>query len=55
MIICAADLDQIVFLHFILLWFEIVSSLKINMGKFELVLMAVVPDIDLLVDVLGCK
>ena len=39
----------------ILLWFEIASGLKINMGKSELVPVGVVPDIDLLVGILGCK
>ena len=36
-IFCEADLDQILFLHMILTWFEAVSGLKINLGKLELV------------------
>ena len=39
----------------VLIWLKAVSGLKINQGKSELVPMAVVPNIMLLVDVLGCK
>ena len=43
------------FLRLILSWFEIVSGLKINLDKSELVLVGVVPNFEMLVDVLGCK
>ena len=43
------------FLRLILSWFEIVSGLKINFGKSELVLVGVVPNFEMLVDALGCK
>ena len=36
-------------------WVEVVFGLKINMGKFELVLVGVFPNIADFVDVLGCK
>ena len=39
----------------ILIWFEVVSGLKINLGKSELVLVAMVDNFDLLLIVLGCK
>ena len=39
----------------ILIWFKAVSSLKINMGKSELVPIGVVHNFDLLLNVLGCK
>ena len=39
----------------ILIWFEAMSSLKINLGKSKLVPVGVVHDIDLLLNVLGCK
>ena len=39
----------------ILIWFEAVSGLKINLGKFELVPVGVVHNIDLLLNVLSCK
>ena len=38
-----------------LFWFEVVYGLKINMGKSELVLVGVVPNIADVVDVLGCN
>ena len=55
LIFCDADLDQILILRMILIWFEAVSGLKINLGKFELVPVGVVLNIDLLLNVLGCK
>ena len=55
LIFCDADLDQILILRMILIWFEVVSGLKINLGKCELVLVGIVHNIDLLLNVLGCK
>ena len=37
LIFCDADLDQILILNMVLIWFEAVSGLKINLGKSELV------------------
>ena len=39
----------------VLIWFETVLGLKINLGKFELVPVGAVHNIELLVAVLGCK
>ena len=39
----------------VLIWFEAVFGLKINLGKSELVPVGVVHDIDLLLNVLRCK
>ena len=47
LIFCEVDLEQILILRMILIWFEAVSSLKINLGKLELVPFGVVHDIDL--------
>ena len=55
LVLCDADLGQILFLQWVLFWFEVVSGLKINMGKSELVLVGVVPNIADMEDVLGCK
>ena len=55
LIFCEADLEQILILRMILIWFEAVSGLKINLSKSELVLVGVVHNIDLLLNVLGCK
>ena len=55
LIFCGADLDQVLFLRMILIWFEAVSGLKINLGKLELVPVGMVDNFDLLLIVLGCK
>ena len=55
MIFCGAALDQVLFLRMILIWFEAVSSLKINLGKSELVPIDMVDNLDLLLIVLGCR
>ena len=55
LIFCEANLDQILFLRTILIWFEVVFGLNINLGKSKLVLVGVVHNFDLLLNVLGCK
>ena len=55
LIFCEADLDHIMILRMILIWFEAVSGLKINLGKSEIVPVGVVHNIDLFLVVLGCK
>ena len=55
LIFCEADLDQILILCMILIWFEAMLGLKINLGKSELVLVGVVHNVDLFLVVLGCK
>ena len=55
LVMCDANIDQMLFLCLILSWFEIVLGLKINLDKSELVLVGVVPNFEIPVDVLGCK
>ena len=55
LIFCEANLDQIMILHMILIWFQAVSGLKINLGKSEIVPVGVVHNINLFLVVLGCK
>ena len=55
LIFCEADLDQILILRMILIRFEAMSGLKINLGKSEFVPVGVVHNIDLFLVVLGCK
>ena len=50
-----ANLDQFLILRMILIWFEAVSGLKINLGKSEFVPVGVVHNIDLFLVFLGCK
>ena len=55
LIFCDDDLDQVLFLRMLLIWFEAVSGLKINLGKSELVPVGMVHNFDLLLNVLFCK
>ena len=55
LILCDVDLDQVLFLRMILIWFEAISGLKINLGKSELVPVGMVQNLDLLLTILGCK
>ena len=55
LILCDADLILHMIFRIILIWFEVVSSLKINLRKLELVPMGVVHNFGLLLNVLGCK
>ena len=55
LIFCDANIDQMLILRIVLILFEAVSGLKVNLGKFELVAVGAVHNMDLLVDVLGCK
>ena len=52
---CDADPTQIANLRAILARFEEVSRLSINLGKFELVLVGVVHNLEALVGLLGCR
>ena len=55
LIFCGANLEQVLFLRMILIWFEAVFGLKINLSKPELVPVGMVHNLDLLLNVLGCK
>ena len=55
LIFCNANIDQMLILRMMLIWFEAVSGLKVNLGKSELVAMGAVHNMDLLVAILGCK
>ena len=55
LIFCDANIDHMLILHMVLIWFEAVSSLKVNLGKSEPVAVGAVPNMDLLMAVLGCK
>ena len=55
LVFCDANIDQLLILHMVLIWFEAVSGLKVNLGKSELVAVEAIHNFDLLVVVLGCK
>jgi len=52
---CGANPEQIIFIHLVFIWFGVVSGLKVNLGKSELVPVGEVSIIEVLVDILGCK
>ena len=43
------------YIGLVLIWIEAILGLKINLGKSKLVPVGAVPNIEELVDVLGCK
>ena len=47
--------DQLSFLCWLLMWFEALSGLKINLEKSELIPVGRVSNVDSLADELGCK
>ena len=55
LIFCNADLDQLLILRIVLIWFKAGTGLKINLSKLELVPIRVVHNIELPLSVLGCK
>ena len=55
LIFCDANIDHMLILRMVLIWFEVVFGLKVNLGKSELVAMGAVPNMDLFMAVLGCK
>ena len=55
LIFCDANIDQMLILLMALIWFEAVSSLKVNLGKSELVAVGTIHNFELLVAILGCK
>ena len=42
-------------IYYVLLCFEVVSSLALNLTKFEFILVGEVPQVELLVSVIGCE
>ena len=55
LIFCKANEDQIIFLSWLLMWFEAISGLKVNLDKSELFLVGIVENVEELASELGCK
>ena len=55
LIFCGADPLQLWYLKGVFIWFQAVSSLKINMGKSELVPVGDEVEVEELAGILGCK
>ena len=54
LIFCEADLDQLKFLSWILMWFEAMAGLKINLAKSEIIPVRPVSNLMELASELGC-
>lgn len=55
LIFCEATQDQMLYLCWILMWFEALSSLNINLKKSELIPMGKIVDVENLIDELFCE
>ena len=55
LIFCEADLEQLKFLSWILMWFEAMSGLKINLAKSEIIPIGPVTNLVELASELGCN
>ena len=52
---CQATQDQMIYLSWLLMWFEVVSGLRINLEKSELIPVGSVEDIDDLAMEFSCR
>ena len=55
LLFCEADNDQLKFISWILMWFEAMSGLKINLIKREIILIRPMTNAEELASELGCK
>ena len=54
MVFCAASEDQMLYLSWVLFWFQASSGLKINLDKSELIQVGRMDNVEVLVAELGC-
>ena len=55
LIFCQANIEQLKYLSWILMWFEVLSGLKINLNKREVIPIGTVDNVEELASELGCK
>ncbi|XP_059649996.1 uncharacterized protein LOC132295721 [Cornus florida] len=55
LVLCNANVSQLRYLRCVLIWFQVVSALKVNVGKSILVPVGEVPEIEFFADILGCR
>ncbi|XP_059639631.1 uncharacterized protein LOC132282005 [Cornus florida] len=55
LVFCDADVSQMRYLRCVLIWFQVIFGLKVNVGKSVLVSVGEVPNISTLALVLGCN
>ena len=52
---CEPKKDQMAYLSWLLMWFEAILGLKINLAKNEIILVGGVVNMEVLINELGCK
>ena len=52
---CGANHKQMMYLSWLLMWFEVISGLRINLNKIEIIPIGRIADVDGLALELGCK
>ena len=55
LIFCQANMEQLKYLSWILMWFEALSGLKINLNKSEIIPIGTVDNVEVLASELACK
>ena len=55
LVFCSDSRDQLAYLSWILLWFEVISSLKINLDKSSILSVGDVENLEVLAAELGCR
>ncbi|XP_059629969.1 uncharacterized protein LOC132272921 [Cornus florida] len=55
LVLCYVNMSQIRYLRCVLIWFQVVSGLKMNVGKSVLVPVREVPEIETFADILSCR
>ena len=55
LVFCQADLDQLAYLSWLLMWFGAISGLKINLNKSKIIPVGNVENDEVLALELGCK
>ena len=55
LVFCEPSLDQMIYLSWLLLWFEAMSRLRVNLDKSELIPMGRVENVEELTHEFGCK
>ena len=52
---CGSNQEQMMYLSWLLMWFEAISRLRINLNKSEIISVGRITDVDVLALELGCK
>ena len=55
LLFCEPCLDQLIYLSWVLFWFELSSRLKINLNKSGLIVVGEVANVQEVASLLGCK